>query len=150
MWTGYFTWENIPGWRWRMKTSKSKYRAAAEFDLTSYGLLFPLLEAVPHEERQGAIAKGEGGLPMRQRSYIKWFRQIARAAGIPDQVWSMDARAGGATEAEEAGAAFDAISDALTHSKKETTLRYIRRRTTRIASVAEARAAKRAADREDK
>jgi hypothetical protein len=149
MWTGYFTWENIPGWRWRMKTSKSKYRAAAEFDLTSYGLLFPLLEAVPHEERAGAIVKGEGGLPVRQRSYIKWFRQIARAAGIPDEVWSMDARAGGATEAEEAGAAFDAISDALTHSKKETTLRYIRRRTTRIASVAEARAAKRAAERED-
>ena len=42
-WTGYFTWENIPGWRWRMKTSKSKYRAAAEFDLSSYSLLLPLL-----------------------------------------------------------------------------------------------------------
>jgi hypothetical protein len=27
-WAGFFTWENIAGWRWRMKTSKSKYRAA--------------------------------------------------------------------------------------------------------------------------
>ena len=125
-WTGYFTWENIPGWRWRMKTSKSKYRAAAEFDLTSYSMLFPLLEAVPHDERVGAIIKGEHGLPVRERSYRKWFRQIARAADIPDTVWSMDSRAGGATEAEEAGAALDAIQGALTHSKKDTTLRYIR------------------------
>ena len=145
-WTGYFTWENIPGWRWRMKTSKSKYRAAAEFDLTSYSLLYPLLEAVPHRERVGAIVKGEHGLPVRERSYRKWFRQIARAAGIADEVWSMDSRAGGATEAEEAGAAIDAIQGALTHSKKATTLRYIRRSSSKIATVAEARSRKRAAD----
>ena len=126
-------WENIPGWRWRMKTSKSKYRTAAEFDLSSYSLLYPLLEAVPHEERVGAIVKGEHGLPVRERSYRKWFRQIARAAGIPDEVWSMDSRAGGATEAEEAGAAIDAIQGALTHSKKDTTLRYLRKNTTKIA-----------------
>jgi hypothetical protein len=37
----------------------------------------------------------------------------------------MDSRAGGATEAEEAGVALDAIQGALTHSKKDTTLRYI-------------------------
>jgi integrase len=145
-WTGYFTWENIPGWRWRMKTSKSKYRAAAQFDLASYSLLLPLLEAVPHEQRTGAIVKGEHGLPVRERSYRKWFRQIARAAGIPDAVWSMDSRAGGATEAEEAGAEIDAIQGALTHSKKDTTLRYIRRSSKKIADVAEARNRKRTAD----
>jgi len=33
------------------------------------------------------------------RSYGNWSRGIARAAGIPDAVWNMDARAGGATEA---------------------------------------------------
>jgi Phage integrase family len=145
-WTGYFTWENIPGWRWRMKTSKSKYRAAAEFDLSSYSLLLPLLEAVPHDQRTGAIVKGEHRLPIRERSYRKWFRQIARAAGIPDAVWSMDSRAGGATEAEQAGAEIDAIQGALTHSKKDTTLRYIRRSSKKIADVAEARNRKRAAD----
>ncbi len=145
-WTGYFTWESIPGWRWRMKTSTSKYRTAAEFDLTRYSMLFPLLEAVPHDERTGAIVKGEHGLPVRERSYRKWFRRIARAAGIPDEVWSMDSRAGGATEAEEAGAAIDAIQGALTHSKKDTTLRYIRRNRAKIATVAEARGRKRAAD----
>jgi hypothetical protein len=66
MWIGYFTWESIPGWRWRMKTSKSKYRSPAEFDLTRYSLLFPLLDAVPHEERNGPIVKGQHGLLVRQ------------------------------------------------------------------------------------
>jgi hypothetical protein len=146
-WTGYFRWENIPGWRWRMKTSKSKYRTAAEFDLSKYSLLYPLLEAVPHEERVGAIVKGEHGLPVRERSYRKWFRQIARAAGIPDEVWNMDSRAGGATEAEEAGAATDAIQGAMAHAKKDSTLRYLRQNTAKIATVAAARNRKRAADK---
>ncbi len=110
-------------------------------------LLYPLLEAVPHEERVGAIVKGEHGLPVRERSYRKWFRQIARAAGIPDEVWNMDSRAGGATEAEEAGAATDAIQGAMSHAKKDSTLRYLRQNTAKIATVAEARNRKRAADK---
>jgi hypothetical protein len=147
MWAGYFTWENIPGWRWRMRTSKSKYRSAADFDLTKYSLLYPLLEQVPFDERAGAIVKGEHGWPVPEHSYRKWFRSIARAAGIPDEVWSMDARAGGATEADEAGAPLDAIQAGMTHSKEEMTLRYMRRgRTAKIATLAEARGKKRAAD----
>jgi hypothetical protein len=84
-WAGAFTWENIPGWKLRLKTSKN--RAAAVFTLTNYPLLFPLLEAVPPSERAGTIVKGEHGLPIRERSYRKWFRAIARAAQIPDEVW---------------------------------------------------------------
>jgi Phage integrase family len=145
-WTGQFTWENIPGWRWRMKTSKSKFRAAAEFFLERYGLLFPLLERVPHAERVGAIVKGEHGLPMRENSYRKWFRQIRRAAGIPDDVWNMDTRAGGATEAHEGGAPIRTIQGAMTHSKEDHTLRYIRRRSAPFTEVADVRARKRAAD----
>ncbi|NWG26132.1 MAG: hypothetical protein HXY30_17235 [Pseudorhodoplanes sp.] len=146
MWGGFFTWENIPGWRWRMKTSKSKYRAAADFDLTRYRLLMPLLEAVPHEEREGAIVKGEHGLPARESTYRKDFRAIARSAGIPDDVWSMDSRAGGATEAGESGATIDDIRGALTHASTGTTVRYIARRgeTKKTANVAEARARARA------
>jgi hypothetical protein len=147
IWAGFFTWENIPGWRWRMKTSKSKYRSAADFDLTKYDLLMPLLEAVPRENRTGAIVKGEKNLPVRQAMYARWFRQIARAAGIPDEVWNMDARAGGATEADEAGAPLEAIQAALTHTKESTTLRYIRRGHSRkIEVVAAARSQKRAAE----
>ena len=64
MWTGPFRWENIPGWRLRFKTSKN--RARAEFSLDDYPMLFPLLQAVPHADRNGAIVKGEYGLPIRE------------------------------------------------------------------------------------
>lgn len=138
-WSGFFNWENIPGWIWRMKTSKSKYRAPAEFDLQRYTILYPLLELVPHEQRTGPIIKGEGGLPVRYRSFVKWWRQIADVAQIPSDVESADARAGGATEAEEAGATLEQIQGGLTHTRKETTLGYIRRRTKKIADVAEIR-----------
>jgi hypothetical protein len=136
-WSGAFTWENIPGWKLRLKTSKT--RAAAVFALNNYPLLFPLLEAVPHQERTGAIVKGEHGLAVRERSYRKWFRAIARAAEIPDEVWSMDSRAGAATEADEAGADLAAISDMLTHAEPRTTVRYIRKREKRIEDAAKAR-----------
>lgn len=145
-WTGFFTWENIPGWIWRTRTSKSKYRAAAKFDLSQYGLLFPLLEAVPIEQRRGPIVKGEHGLPVRVRSYVRWFRTIADAAGIPAEVWNMDARAGGATEAEEAGVDRKPVSNALTHTNVVTTGRYIRDTSAAIATVAAARSKKRAAE----
>jgi hypothetical protein len=136
-WTGPFRWENIPGWRLRLKTSKN--RARAEFFLDDYPMLLPLLEAVPHAERNGAIVKGEYGLPIRERSYRKWFREIARAVGIPDEVWSMDSRAGAATEADAAGADLKSISDLLTHAEPRTTLRYIRTNK-RVREVAKARA----------
>lgn len=140
-WTGHFRWENLPGWRLRMRTSKTKARTV--FDLQSYPLLFPLLESVPHDERTGAIVKGEHGLPVRERSYRKWFRQIARAAGIADSVWSMDSRAGGATEAFEAGADIRAIAAHLTHANLATTPRYIRKTEKQTAEVARLRASSR-------
>jgi hypothetical protein len=139
MWTGYFVWERIAGCRLRVKTSKSKYRTAQDFDLIIQSLLFPLLESVPHEERTGPIVKDENSVPMKDRPYAKHFRRIARAAGIPDDVWNMDARAGAATEAKEAAANIEGIQTLLTHSNTDTTLRYIRRSSTKIAEVAKAR-----------
>jgi hypothetical protein len=146
-WAGYFTWEGIPGWRWVMKTSKSRYREAGDFRLQNYGLLFPLLERVPREERTGAIVKGEHGLPARARTYSDDYRAIALLAGFPKDLWKMDSRAGGATEADEAGAEFTDIQGALTHKSAATTRRYVRSGPGRkIEAVAEARARKRAGD----
>jgi hypothetical protein len=144
-WIGQFTWERIPGWRWRMRTSKSKYRSPMDFDLERYTLLFPLLELVPHEQRTGSIVKGEHALPIRSRTYQKRFRKVARAAGIPDEVWSMDARAGAATEALEADVPLATIQHGGTgHARPDTTLRYIRRRA--ADTVADARGARREAE----
>lgn len=60
----------------------------------------------------------------------------------------MDSRAGGATEADDAGAALDAISNALTHSNTQTTVRYLRRRGAKMAELTSARRRHRAADDE--
>lgn len=127
-WAGFFTWELIPGWRWRMKTFKSTFRKGGDFNLQNYGLLFPVLEAVPHDQRVGAIIKGEHGLPIRQRSYSNWFRDIATAAGLPKEVWNMDSRAGGASETFAAsGGDIKLIQSLLRHTTEAMTWRYIRR-----------------------
>ena len=119
------------------------------FDLSIYDLLFPLLEQVPIGQRVGAIVKGEHGLPIRYRTFAKTFRKIARYAKIPDEVWNMDARAGGATEADDAGLNVELIGDGMTHTNKPTTLRYIRRRAKKVVTIAEARKLSRAASEGD-
>ena len=55
MWVGPFRWDNIPGWKLRLKTSKTKGRTG--FDLAKYSILWPLLEASPHQDRVGSIVK---------------------------------------------------------------------------------------------
>jgi hypothetical protein len=106
VWAGYFTWEAFPGWRWRMRTSKSRYRSVAEFDLTKRSLLFPLLEQVPFDQRHGAVIKGE----------------------------------------HEREVPIELISESLTHSNTETTIRYIRRRAAKLDRLAEEVSRKRAAE----
>jgi hypothetical protein len=139
MWVGQFRWDNIPGWRFRLRTSKNK--SPSGYLLTEYPLLFSFLDRMPNAERTGAIVKGEHGLPVRARSYRKWYRQIARAADIPDAVWNMDARAGAATEADEAVEGDIAlVQDMLTHSDARMTGHYIRRRERANSVVAKARA----------
>ncbi len=51
-----------------------------------------------------------------------------------------------AWQADEAGAALEAIQGALTHTGESTTLRYLRRGRNQIGQVAQARSAKRATD----
>lgn len=142
MWIGSFRWDTVPGWKWRLKTSKNK--SPTIFTLSDYPLLFPLLERVPHDERVGSIVKGEHGLPVRAVMYRRWFRKYARLAGIPDQVWNMDSRAGAATEAEEAGVDTTLIQGLLTHTDARMTEHYIRRRERGNKVIAKARVEHRA------
>src|SRR5271154_5498687 len=83
VWSGPFTWENIPGGILRLRTSKTGTEIV--HDLTKLDLLWPLIQSVPQTERTGAI-KGDSDLPIRTRSYRKWFREIADAAEIPHSV----------------------------------------------------------------
>lgn len=137
-WRGTFTWENIAGAGiWRLRTSKTK--APAAFDLKTYDLLWPLLQAVPQAERTGPIVKNLSGDPIRESDYRKKYRRLARQAGIPDDVWNMDARAGAATEALESGVSIEDVSRSLTHASERMTRSYERRNYESIRLVAEAR-----------
>ena len=142
IWRGAFAWENCTGWRLTVKTSKTK--APITFDLTQMQLLWPLLRDVPQGERHGAVIKGLNGEPIRERTYRKWYRQVADAAGIPKDVWNMDSRAGAVTEALEAGAPMAQVARAATHSKEVMTQRYDRDVTQSVVEIAEARQARRA------
>jgi hypothetical protein len=135
-WSGPYTWENIPGGILRLKTSKTG--ALIAHDLTKFDLLWPLIQRAPQGERTGAIVKAYG-VPIRTRTYRKWFREIAKEAKIPDSVWNMDARAGAVTEALEAGAEKTAVQRAATHASPAMTERYDRTAEAASLAVAEAR-----------
>ncbi|MCK1568987.1 hypothetical protein IVB08_34580 [Bradyrhizobium sp. 173] len=66
------------------------------------------------------------GLPYLAFEFRRLWRAIARDAGVPDNVFNMDSRAGGITEAFDAGAAPDFIRSAATHSELATTQGYNR------------------------
>jgi hypothetical protein len=137
VWSGAFAWENLPGGVLRLRTSKTG--SPIVHDLTKLDLLWPLMRQVPQIDRVGAVVKGEGGLPIRTRSYRKWFAEIRAEAGLPTTLWAMDARAGAVTEALDLGADLTDVSRAATHATVTMTRRYDRETEEAAARVAEAR-----------
>ncbi|MFC6792691.1 hypothetical protein ACFQE0_25925 [Methylobacterium komagatae] len=85
------------------------------------------------------------GRPYAESAYGREWRIVARAAGVPDNVWNMDAWAGAITEAEDAGADLDAIRSSAAHAQLATTLRYSRGAVGKSRAVATMRAAHRKA-----
>jgi integrase len=98
-----WTWGQItPDWRIVYFQNK-KGAVRREFNLTTVQPLLALLQRTPKEMRlEGVpvILNDRTEEPWRRRYYAVVFRDVARAAGVPDSVWSMDMRAGGATEAD--------------------------------------------------
>lgn len=106
-------WETIdrwrPGWLWSgmSKDWVIRYyqnkRGLNErvYDLKDIPRLRELLSSIPEDERVGPIVKCESsGKPWTRRYYAEEFRRIARLTGWPDDLWSMDLRAAGATESD--------------------------------------------------
>ena len=61
------------------------------------------LAAVPEAERHGPVAVDDAGNPFRRRYYNAVYRELADACSIPNGIWNMKARHGGATEARQSG-----------------------------------------------
>jgi len=88
--------------------------------LASCQLVVECLEKIGKSVTDGPVARQADGSPWRDRqSFSKAWREIARAAGIPENVWNMDNRASGITEASEAGVPDDDIIKQSGHPQKE-------------------------------
>lgn len=79
------------------------------------------------------------GRPWLAFEFRRWWRKCADAAGVPKEVRNMDSRAGGITEATEAGADIEHVRHAATHENISMTQRYSRGATEKIEGVARKR-----------
>jgi hypothetical protein len=140
-WTSGLLWgEHIKSdWQLKKPTSKSNFSDVAEFDLRLVPMVMAELERVPATSRIGPVVLDERtGKPYRQREFARRFRAVARAAGVPDDLWSMDARAGAVTDARTKGASRADAMELATHTQETTNRRYDRDRlsaTSRVAVV---------------
>jgi hypothetical protein len=143
-WVRGLTWADIsPELTISKETSKSG--ADVAHDLKLCPIVMDVLSRVPADHRVGPLIVDEdAGRPYAEHAYAREFRKIARAADIPDDVWNMDARAGGISEADDAGADLDLIKSAAGHTQSSTTARYVRGTIGKSRKVAELRQAHRA------
>ena len=89
------------------------------------------------------IINEQTGSPWSPHTFRFAWRTIARACGVPDDVRSMDSRAGAITEALAAGAPMDAVRKGATHSNASMTQRYSRGDAEAVVEVLQHRAAHR-------
>lgn len=101
VWGHGWVWEGVsPEWVISYYQTK-RGLVLRQFDLRAVQRLLGLMQETPRELRKGPIILCEDtGEPWIKRRYQETFREIARAAGVPDEVYSMDMRAGGVTEAD--------------------------------------------------
>lgn len=120
----------------------TKTGALVSHDLKLFPLSMALLAKIPVEERIGALIVDETtGRPYAEFAYSRNWRDIAREADIPDEIWNSDARAGAITEAEDADVDLDTIRCAIGHTQLSTTSRYSRGAIGKSRVVAKARIA---------
>jgi integrase len=127
----------------RKATTKTGAMIAHDFSLCPH--VQKIAAQIPFEQRVGPLIIDEQqGRPHAGDAFQREWRKVARAAGIPDHIWNMDARAGAITEAEDAGADLDAIRAIAAHTDAKTTVRYSRGAVGKSQTVAELRLAHRA------
>ncbi|MCS0494353.1 integrase [Ancylobacter sp. MQZ15Z-1] len=147
-WVNGLTWADLASGTVLVKET-TKTGAMVAHDLSLFPMTMDLLARTPAEAKIGPLIVDEAaGRPYAKDAYAREWRVIARAAGIPDHVWNMDARAGAITEAEDAGADLDAIRSSIGHTQASTTSRYSRGALGKSRQVAQLRQAHRAARNE--
>lgn len=154
-WRPGWVWQNIdwcgPNATWKIRYYQSKVGLVLrEFDLKQTPELLALLQQIPEEHRVGPVITMErqrkpgARLPWEERYYAEVWREIARRAGLPDTIQSMDMRASGATEADATPGVSDrALQDAGGWRDPSTPQRYRRQKQRNAGEVVEMRQANR-------
>jgi hypothetical protein len=142
-WVNGVVWQEIsPD---RILTHKTSKRGrVVVLDLKLYPLIVAELDRLPALPRIGPIViDSETGEPFEYRDYSPRWRRIARLAGIPDDVWNRDSRAGGVTEGGDAGAEIEDLRQHAGHADVRMTARYNRQTLAKTNRVARLRVAHR-------
>ncbi len=143
-WVNGLTWSDI-SLSFEIFKDTTKTGQTAAHDLRLCPLVMRVIGNVPADCRVGPLIVDEtAGRPYAQHAYAREWRAVAEEAGIPKDIWNMDARAGGISEAEDAGADLDDIRATAAHSQTSTTIRYFRGTIGKSRKVAQLRAAHRA------
>lgn len=125
-----------------LKTSKTGAELAR--DLKVMPLVQEALKAFRIPDIGPVVVDEDTGKPYWENRYTEKFRKVRDAAGVPSNVWSMDARAGAVTETVEATGSLEDASKLATHSTTKTTRRYSRGNgLEKSREIAKARAEKR-------
>jgi hypothetical protein len=110
-------------------------------DLKLCPLVMAELATIPLEARSGPlIIDDRTGKPFCRHGFLRLWRRVRVAAGLPPQLWNRDLRAGSLTEASMAGASSDDRAKLAAHSRKVTQQVYDRDTLVSSSRVAEARA----------
>lgn len=148
IWKPGWEWQGIDQTSWVIRYFQTKTGLVLrEFDLKTVPELLALLQAVPEAERWGPVIiaerqRGKGiRRPWTENRYANTFRAIARRAGVPDTVWSMDMRAAGGTEADLLGVTDRQLQDAFGHADPKTKDRYRREKPRNAQNVVDIRQA---------
>lgn len=104
----------------------SDLKVAVRHDLSVCPLIMDVLRRAPLPSVGPLIVSEDTGYPWRENYYANKWREIARAAGVPDEVQCMDTRAGAISEAEEATNNVEAARKLAGHKSVRTTLGYVR------------------------
>jgi hypothetical protein len=147
-WEGGLLWQHLRDYVLIKKTTKTGQEARIDFKL--YPLALAELQRVPPDKRVGPVIINRlTEQPFKSSTYRRRWREVARAAGIPDEVMNRDSRAGGVTEGSDAGADLEHLRHHATHADGRTTARYNRGTLIKTRTVARLRVAHREAGNEE-
>ena len=139
-WADGLTWDMIDGAILTKTPSKTadKMPEPLVFDLSLCPDVLSRLQAMP--KGVGPVIVDRNGMPYRKESWSALWRQFRKAAGVPDDIWMMDTRAGAINDAKNKGATAIQLQHQANHASLSTTNRYIRERSESANRVIQMRA----------